>query len=199
MRVGRWLWRSGLVLAVLMCTASTRTAAQTAAAAAARGGGSTLQGERAYASGRYSDALDAFEASYRETGDARTLLRVADAAEKLGRYLRARTALQAYLDQAPDAPDSALVARRIARLDARRGAQPLSAAATQPGDSRELARSQAQPASPAGPVWAWIAGGAAVVVGIVVAGLIVNSESSSTTPAPIEGNVGGTVQTLGGR
>jgi hypothetical protein len=72
-------------------------------------------------------------------------------------------------------------------------AAPSRAIAPQPAD--QAAQAQTSTARPV-PWWVWVAGGAVVVVGVVIAGVLTTSQSSTSVAEPIPGNVGGTIQTL---
>ena len=177
-------------------------------------------GELAFAQGRFGDALDAFEASYRDDQAPQTLRRIGDAADKLGSHARAAEVLQAYLRVVPDAPDRELIA---ARIDANHAAlAPVhprtvdaeSAAMTAPSDQQHgqsgaavapplaadnLSKSERTSAQPAGPLWLWVTGGAVAVAGIVIAAVVIGSAGSPGSSDPLQGNVGGAIQTLGSR
>lgn len=177
-------------------------------------------GEVAFAQGRFGDALDAFEASYRKRRVPQTLRRIGDAADKLGSHVRAAQALSAYLKHVPDAPDRAYIASRIDANHAAVGkVYPRTLAAsvapvTLPSDQRagRDASAHGAPAlattdlptdsarrDPAGPFWIWAAGGAVVVTGIVIAALVISAGGSAGSPEPARGNVGSAIQTLGSR
>ena len=221
MRTRRWAYIGSLLLALL---ASAPVHAQEAS------GASPAQewlsaGELAFAQGRFGDALDAFEASYRKQREPQTLRRIGDAADKLGSHARAAEAWKAYLKQVPDAPDRAYIASRIDANRAALGpARPRSVnievapmtvssdqqhghnaadsapalALTHTGEGGEP-RSERGSKQSAGPIWLWAAGGAAVIAGIVIAAVVVSSAGSTNTPDPVQGNVGSAIQTLGSR
>jgi hypothetical protein len=179
-------------------------------------------GEVAFAQGRFGDALDAFEASYRKLQAPQTLRRIGDAADKLGSHVRAAEALSAYLKHVPDAPDRAYIASRIDANHAEVGkAYPKTlslmgrrAPVTLPSDQR-VGRESSTPSAPvlatshtatetarrdpAGPFWIWAAGGVVVVTGIVIAALVISAGGSASSPEPVRGNVGSAIQTLGSR
>lgn len=165
-------------------------------------------GKLAYEQGRFGDALDAFELSYRKTRDPQTLLRIADAADKLAIHARAVEAYEAYLGHFPNHPDHAFISSRIAanRAALEAATAPVAvasrsglASSTVATTRQPVGRTSAGRHNPAGPWWAWVAGGAVVVAGIVVAGVLVSTGSAPSVVQPIQGNVGGTVQTLSGR
>lgn len=183
-------------------------------------------GELAFAQGRFGDALDAFEASYRKRREPQTLRRIGDAADKLGSHARAAEAWQAYLKYVPDAPDREYIASRIDAnhaalgpthprtvngeiapmtvtsdrqhgLNASESAAPsLAVAHTGEGSDQRSERANKQPA---GPIWLWAAGGAVVVAGIVIAAVLISAGSGSGASDPVQGNVGSAIQTLGSR
>jgi hypothetical protein len=221
-RTRRWAYIGSLVLA-LWASASVR--AQGTPVASQRAIEWLNAGELAYAQGRFGDALDAFEASYRKQREPKTLHRIGDAADKLGSHARAAEALQAYLEDVPDAPDRVYIASRIdaneAALDA---VVPKPSPTTIPSDQRRgraeaptsvvltpavalsdptppLTQHDSTPShkNPAGPFWIWAAGGAAVVAGIVIAAILIGSASSDSRPDPVQGNVGSAIQTLHAR
>jgi tetratricopeptide (TPR) repeat protein len=184
-------------------------------------------GEAAFAQGRFGDALDAFEMSYRKQSAPHTLRRIGDAADKLGSPARAEEAFSAYLKHVPDASDREYIRGRIDANHAALGAvhpkalavqaapmTPASASDHRPGHvhpvqtSTELAaptlavsntRSETTHRDPAGPFWVWAAGGAVVVTGIVIAALVISAGGSASSPEPVRGNVGSAIQTLGSR
>ena len=166
-------------------------------------------GKAAYDAGRSTDALRAFETSYKQTRKPRALYRVADTADKLGHYARAAAAFQEYLSLVPTHKDRPFIEGRIQANQAAQArgaaapsqpsaassaaAAPAPAAATAPGREPNTGSG----ASAAGPVWLWAGAGVVAVAAIVIAGVLIGSSSGSSTPAPVRGNVGGTIQTLG--
>ena len=92
--------------------------ADTVAAEEARARALFAEGERAYASGRYEDAIAAFEESYRLSGRPLLLFSIANAYERMGRSHEAYAALRRYLPHAP-ASERALILARIDLLEAR--------------------------------------------------------------------------------
>jgi tetratricopeptide (TPR) repeat protein len=201
---------------------SPRASAQSGEAAAQRASEWQRAGEVAFAQGRFGDALDAFEASYRKRQQAQTLRRIGDAADKLGSHVRAAEALQAYLKDVPDAPDRDYIASRINANQLALGpthprslsvvAAPLTVASEQQRGHNSVnaapalaitqpapTKSQGARSEPAGPIWLWAAGGAVVVAGIVIAAVLVSSGGSRVMGDPVQGNVGSAIQTLGSR
>jgi len=182
-------------------------------------------GKAAFDAGRLEEALDAFETAYKRNKKPRTLFRVGDAADKLGIHARAISAFQEYLRLAPGSKDRPFVESRIRANEAAAAqptsvsgapSQPLAASspvrdvgpATAPSQVARAAEADTTVApgaapqaddteSSAGPVWIWAGAGVLAVTAIVVAGVLVGSSSASSTPAPVRGNVGGTIQTLG--
>lgn len=220
MRTRRWAYIGGLWLVSLL---SVPALAQDAATT------SPVQewlsvGELAFAQGRFGDALDAFEAAYRKLRQPQTLRRIGDAADKLGSHARAAEAWQAYLKYVPDAPDREFIEGRIeanqaalgpmhprsvnielapmtVASDQQPGHNPSQAAGTlsvtHAGESSEP-RSE-RTSSRAGPIWLWVAGGAAAIAGIVIAAVLINAGDSPGASDPVQGNVGSAIQTLGSR
>lgn len=76
------------------------------------------QGQAAYAAEHYQQALDAYQAAFREVPNPLVLLGVALAQEHLGQRAQSRATLEQYLALRPDAPDRASVETRIAALPA---------------------------------------------------------------------------------
>lgn len=222
MRTRRWAYIGNLLLALFV---SSPVLGQDAAA------GSPAQwlsaGELAFAQGRFGDALDAFEASYRKQRAPQTLRRIGDAADKLGSHARAAEAWQAYLKYVPDAPDRDYLASRIDANHAALGPThprtvnveiaPMtvssdqqhghnagsdsavsSSLVTHTGDGAE-SRTERASTHGAGPIWLWAAGGAALIAGIVIAAVVISSGGSPTPSDPVQGNVGSAIQTLGSR
>jgi tetratricopeptide (TPR) repeat protein len=218
----RWAYIGNLLLAFLV---SAPALGQDAAAASPAQWLSA--GELAFAQGRFGDALDAFEASYRKQRAPQTLRRIGDAADKLGSHARAAEAWQAYLKYVPDAPDRDYLASRIDANHAALGpthpktvnieiapmtvssdqqhghnaasdSDVSSALVTHTGDRAE-SRTERASTHGAGPIWLWAAGGAAVIAGIVIAAVVISSGGSPTPSDPVQGNVGSAIQTLGSR
>ena len=221
MRTRRWAYIGNLLIVLL----SSEAARAQDGAGASPAQDWLSAGELAFAQGRFGDALDAFEASYRLQRAPQTLRRIGDAADKLGTHARAAEAWQAYLKHVPDAPDREYIASRIeanqAALgpthprsvnielapmtvssdqqhghNARDSAPMLAVTNTREGDEP---RSERSSTSAAGPLWLWAAGGAAVIAGIVVAAVVISTGSSPSTTDPVQGNVGSAIQTLGSR
>jgi tetratricopeptide (TPR) repeat protein len=107
----RWAYIGSLWLALRV---SASAFGQATVARSDSAGAALSSGELAYSQGRFGDALDAFEASYRKQPTPPTLRRIADAADKLGSHARALQALQAYLKYMPNTPDREYIASRIA-------------------------------------------------------------------------------------
>jgi len=220
-RTRRWVYIGSLLLAFFV---SASALGQDAAAASPAQWLSA--GELAFAQGRFGDALDAFEASYRKQRAPHTLRRIGDAADKLGSHARAAEAWQAYLKYVPDAPDRDYLASRIDANHAALGPThprtvnieiaPMTVSSdqqhghnasdsavsstlvTHTGDSAE-SRTERASTHGAGPIWLWAAGGAAVIAGIVIAAVVISSAGSPTPSDPVQGNVGSAIQTLGSR
>lgn len=219
-----WAYIGNLMLALLVSTpVFAQTAPKTAPASSAH---ERLDaGELAFAQGRFADALDAFEASYRKRREPQTLRRIGDAADKLGSHARAAEAWQAYLKHVPDAADREYIASRIDANHAALGPThpstvnieiaPMTVSSDQqPGHNASdsaptLAvthtgetsqpRSERTNEQPAGPIWLWAAGGAVVVAGIIIAAVVIGAGGSPSTSDPVQGNVGSAIQTLGSR
>lgn len=225
MRTRRWAYIGSLLLAFFVSAPVLgQDSGQHAAAASPAQWLSA--GELAFAQGRFGDALDAFEASYRKQRTPQTLRRIGDAADKLGSHARAAEAWQAYLKYVPDAPDRDYLASRIDANHAALGpthprtvnieiapmtvssdqqhghnasdSDVSSTLVTHTGDGAE-SRTERASTHGAGPIWLWAAGGAAVIAGIVIAAVVISSGGSPTPSDPVQGNVGSAIQTLGSR
>ena len=171
-------------------------------------------GKAAFEAGRLTEALEAFETSYKQTKRPRALFRVGDTADKLGNRARAISAFREYLSLVPGSKDRPFIEGRIRANEAvvqQPGVQerspvqpprvgeanqpPTAAAPSAP--TAATSGTQAAEDNPAGPLWLWAGAGVVAVAAIVVTGILVGHSSSSSTPEPVRGNVGGTIQTLG--
>lgn len=108
-----------------------------------------IEGDRHYQEGRYEQAVQAFQESYRLSGRPLLLFNLANAYERLGRYQDALEALRGYAPHAPFG-EQAQVRARIASLEQR---------------AREA------PTQPAAPAGAPRGDDALIVTGIVVGGV----------------------------
>ena len=165
-------------------------------------------GKAAFESGRLTEALNAFETSYKQTKKPRVLFRVGDTADKLGNRARAISAFQEFLSLVPGSKDRHFIEGRMRANEAaieresrtQAEPQPQTEASQPPTAAPAAAVSGAQTAeadNPAGPLWLWAGAGVVAVAAIVVTGVLVGHSSSSSTPEPVRGNVGGTIRTLG--
>jgi len=107
-----WLAR-GLVLAALFAAAATAHADRAREAAARH----FEEGTRLYAAGSYREAIDEFEAANAIEEAPANLFNIARCYEKLAELRTALQLFERYLED-PDAPDRALVERRVADLRA---------------------------------------------------------------------------------
>jgi tetratricopeptide (TPR) repeat protein len=107
-------------LLVLLILATPALAAAQAPTAEQRAHARELygQGQAAYAAEHYQEALDAYQAAFREVPNPVVLLGVSLAQEHLDQREAARATLEQYLVLRPDAPDRAAVEARIAALPA---------------------------------------------------------------------------------
>jgi tetratricopeptide (TPR) repeat protein len=165
-------------------------------------------GKAAYSAGHFAEALYDFEQAYQRVPRPSIMYRIGDTADKLGEHERAVEALQQYLDLQPNAVDRAFIEGRIqANLTAlqipRVGGAALSPQAAAQTSTNASSASAAAPsaatesrASAAGPWWLWLGVGTLAVASIVVVAVLVGP-SSTRDQAPVRGNVGGVVQTLG--
>jgi tetratricopeptide (TPR) repeat protein len=82
-------------------------------------------GKAAFDAGRLEEALSAFETAYKQNKKPRTLFRVGDTADKLGKHARAISAFQKYLRLTPGSKDRPFIESRI-RANEAAAAQPSS-------------------------------------------------------------------------
>ncbi|MEM7607836.1 MAG: tetratricopeptide repeat protein [Myxococcota bacterium] len=135
-------------------------------------------GDEYYSSGRYEDALAAFEESYSLSGRPLLLFNMANAQERMGRYDDAIQSLEAYL---PDAREDER-ARVEARLESlRTRAERVRSLADGEGEGGEEPEPESEPLRPL-PI-ALVAGGGALVVGGVVSAIIAGSARSDLDDA----------------
>ena len=145
------------------------------------------KGDRAYAEGRYEDAVAAFERAYRLSGRSLLLFNLGNAYERLGRYGEAAEALDRYL---PDAKPSEqdIVEKRIDNLRRRAKAeqQDKPPPPPPPPPVRKKARQAAQPSGhpkseSSSPTLGYAllgVGGGALVIGGVFGGLALGARST---------------------
>jgi len=214
----RFFWHLGLSFMLLALTvaltvpvAAQGTPSQQQLAA----GNELLQaGKAAYSAGRFAEALYDFEQAYQRLQRPSILYRIGDTADKLGEHERAISALRQYLDVQPQATDREFVESRIrANLEAlqvahavrannpalspeaaARGAN--GAAATPPTTDDASHLASAKPPSVMRAWWLWAGAGTVAVASIVIVAVLMGSASARESP-PVQGNVGGVVQTLG--
>jgi tetratricopeptide (TPR) repeat protein len=207
--------RMGCIALALVCTLSASGAAQRDEEGVAKG--LFQAGKAAYDAGRYEEALSFFEQAYEHSGRPRMLYNIAQAADRARRDERAIEAFRGFLALLPDDPLRPEVEKRVAALEqalAERAAQASQVAAaispaavTDPAPASETPAVQRSLATPAAArnedsggllsKW-WVWATAAVIVGAgVTAAVLVLDGKESVTNAPIAGEVGGVVQTLG--
>jgi tetratricopeptide (TPR) repeat protein len=162
-----------LMIAVALAAAPARARAQTADSPARQ---AFEEGRRAYNMGHFSQAIAAFEASYRLSGDPVLLFNLAQAHRQAGQLDLSLNAYRAYLRERPDALNRTYVETKISELQARALAassgqitalRPPGAAASAADISDPYARVEASRATPAPaaplPRWLpWAAGMATV-------------------------------------
>jgi tetratricopeptide (TPR) repeat protein len=167
-------------------------------------------GKVAYGERRFADALYDFEQAYQRLQRPAILYRIGDTADKLGEHERAVSALRLYLDAQPQAQDREFIESRIrANLEALQ--LPRVGATADALSPEAAARSSTNVPAPTGSTpppapsngkdvlrawWLWAGAGTVAVAGIVVAAVLIGSSSTHAQP-PVQGNVGGVVQTLG--
>lgn len=136
--------QAGLVLAVLAALAvaspSAHCAAQAEEAPAADADAQArelyLRGDRLYAEGRYTEAIDLFRQAHELSGRPELLFNLANAYERAGQIEEAIAALRSYAPHAP-AYDADTIARRIRALEGRleSGESGATEAEPEPGDT----------------------------------------------------------------
>jgi len=145
----------------------------------------------AYEAGRYDDALERFQEAYEQSGHPELLYNIGMSADRLRHDDEALEAFEAYLSAVPDAENRVSVQNRIEALRqaiAERDAVPT------PAETAAAADTGADSAPIWSKWWFWTAL-AALVVGGVVLGIVL--ASGDTQQAPIEGDYGVVVMTLG--
>jgi tetratricopeptide (TPR) repeat protein len=197
-----------LSIALLICSAPAALCAQEGQSPEQLAAGNELleAGKAAYTEGHLSEALSDFEQAFARTRRPSILYRIADTADKLGEHERAIDAFEDYLAAFPNSKDREFITQRIAANRAAL-ATPAAQAALSPEAAAQAAPPSAEAASPLAPApaaaskpllkqwWLWAGAGVIVVAGVVVTALLVGS-SSTHKSGPINGNVGGVVETL---
>ena len=173
--IGR-LWASALIVVVgLGFDASAARGQHTEAAHDAETRAMFERGREAYAEGSYQDALELFESAYVRAPFPELLFNIGLLHHRLGHDRAALEAFEEYLERAGEGPDRDEVERRIRVLrirlteaDAQAAAQ--AAAQEQTTEPAREVASAAQPARSQPEIgWPLLAGGAALVLGGVVA------------------------------
>ena len=126
------------------------------------------EGDRAYAEGRYEDAVDKFDAAYRLSQRPLLLYNLGNAYERLGRFDDAIRALRRYLPHA-DQDETSVIEARIGNLE-RRAEEARAKAEKEPSDEGAPSPPPPPPErdSPSPPVLGWTlvgVGGVAAGVG----------------------------------
>lgn len=153
------------------------------------------RGREAYAEGRYQDALELFESAYVRAPFPELLFNIGLLHHRLGHDRAALEAFEEYLESAGEGPDRDEVERRIRVLrirltEAEGQAEGQAAAQEQPTEPAREVASPAQPARSQPEIgWPLLAGGAALVLGGVVAVVI-----GATERAAVEGSSDGALE-----
>ncbi|GAB5543593.1 MAG: hypothetical protein SangKO_033530 [Sandaracinaceae bacterium] len=189
--IGR-LWASALIVVVgLGFDASAARGQHTEAAHDAETRAMFERGREAYAEGRYQDALELFESAYVRAPFPELLFNIGLLHHRLGHDRAALEAFEEYLERAGEGPDRDEVERRIRVLRIRLTEADAQAQAQE--QATEPAREVASPAQPARSQpeigWPLLAGGAALVLGGVVAVVI-----GATERAAVEGSSDGALE-----
>ena len=120
---------------------------------------------RAYAEERYEDALAMFRRAHELTGAPELHYNIGVTLERLGRVQAAIEAYERYVAEAVDAEDRDEVQERIAGLRRALDDEPADEAPVEP-----LPAPVAPPADESGGLfWTWVAGGAALALGVAAA------------------------------
>lgn len=158
----------------IVAQAQTEGAPAEAAPDSEEARGLFLAGRAAYDEGRFEDALERFEESYRISGRAELLFNVGLAAERARRDERALEAYEGYLEAVPDSPNRANVEGRIRSIRLSLAEQ--RALQEQVQASEQAASESAEPAEDSGGVatkwWFWTIVGVVAVGGAVTAGVL---------------------------
>ncbi|MBN8613825.1 MAG: hypothetical protein J0L92_24730 [Deltaproteobacteria bacterium] len=169
----------------------------------------------AYGAGRFEEALELFERSYRTSPRPELLYNIGQVADRLRRDERVIEAFSQYLEQVPDAPNRLEVETRLrvlrAAAEARRAEQAAIEArlaaltATQPAPSttesvppassgvptEALVSTTPAPSRSEDLTWLWVTIGVVVAAGIGVSVAVPLTTSSSTEVlGPVPGDVG---------
>jgi len=200
--LGAWALALGLVLSALPAAAQ-----QPGHDAEARE--AFESGRRAFAEGRFEDALELFRHSYDLSGRVELLYDIGTSHDRLRHDREALEAFEQYLGRVPlDSPHRAEVRRRVEVLRAslqRESAQPptpeetaraddVAAAPAPPSGAPPRDQGEDEGGSVLGAWWFWTIVGVVVAGGVLATVLVVQSEDE-TEPA-LGGTNGWTVSTL---
>lgn len=156
-------------------------------------------GETAFAAGEYDSALQLFESAYELSHRPGLLYNMGHCADRLRRDEDAIRWFAAYLQAAPaDATNREEAERRLRALREAEAARQLEASRLEAAQAAAVGAPGLAPASHdvTNEAWFWpvIGGGAALVVGGIIVGIVIASQ-----PQPEPGNIGGIVMAIEGR
>ena len=157
-------------------------------------------GETAFAAGEYDSALQLFESAYELSRRPGLLYNMGHSADRLRRDQDAIRWFEAYLREAPaDATNRDEAERRVRALREAEAAREAEASRLQAAENAAVAgTSTSTPTShdvtSEGWFWPVIGGGAALVIGGIVVGIVIASQ-----PRPEPGDIGDIVMAIEGR
>lgn len=156
-------------------------------------------GETAFAAGEYDSALQLFESAYELSHRPGLLYNMGHSADRLRRDQDAIRWFEAYLREAPaDGTNRDEAERRVRALREAEAAREAEASRLQAAENAVAGTSTSTPTShdvtSEGWFWPVIGGGAALVIGGIVVGIMIASQ-----PQPEPGNIGGIVMAIEGR
>ena len=156
-------------------------------------------GETAFAAGEYDSALQLFESAYELSHRPGLLYNMGHCADRLRRDQDAIRWFDAYLQAAPtDATNREEAERRLRALREAEAARQVEASRLEAAQAAAVGAPSSALASHdvTNEAWFWpvIGGGAALVIGGIVVGIVIASQ-----PQPEPGNIGGIVMAIEGR
>jgi hypothetical protein len=156
------------------------------------------EGLRAYNLGKWDEAIQGFEKSYKLSGDATLLFNVGQAQRQAGRPKEATIAYRAYLREFPDSPQREMIEGKLREMEASApkssSLSPAPVATTNPTPPQAdtpppglnvSSATKQDSAQPSGTRWwLWTTVGAVVVAGIVTAVVLSTGGTVRDTSCP---------------